>query len=38
MYINYINDRQELGFSCLKSIQTAKKITGMGERIFEKIA
>ena len=30
MYIDYINDRQELGFSCLKDIESAKN----GEAVY----
>lgn len=34
MYISYINDRQKLGFSCLKDIESAKKINIKGKQIF----
>ena len=34
MYIGYIHDRQELGFSCVKDIESAKKMTIKGKQIF----
>jgi len=34
VYIGYINDRQELGFSCLKDIESAKKMNIKGKQIF----
>ena len=29
MYINYINDRQELGFSCIKDIDGIKQLSNL---------
>ena len=29
MYINYINDRQELGFSCIKDINAIKQLSNL---------
>ena len=32
MYINYVNDRQELGFSCIKDIEAAKSVAYLNKK------